>query len=322
MHHTNSVGIDVSKQTLDVALLPGSRAAGRTFTNTPAGSAALTAYLKAQGVDHSWACILESTGALHLLTSLTLTTAGFTVYVINPIITKRYQKASIRDAKTDTIDATRLAKIGLTEEGLMPFRADLQAISAKKALSLLHLLERVRQQLKTSLTALHDTEAVLGINLPGSYLDEIMIHLTEQIEELRAYLVRQTKVEGHQFVKHVAGVSATQMAVLAAATATSSFANRDQLVAFCGLDVRARQSGAWQGKQRLSKRGNPYLRKVLFQIAWGLRLHNDVYRQYYDGLRARDLDYRSAMIAVARKFLRFYFAYHWRGTVTFPQTTP
>jgi transposase len=117
------------------------------------------------------------------------------------------------------------------------------------------------------------------------------------------------------------GVSHEQVAALLIGLGDKAFENRDQLVAFMGLDVRLRQSGKWQGKQVLSKRGNGYLRKVLFQIGWGLMMHHEEYRRKYDAMRARGKKYKTCIIALARKFLRFLFAFYWEKTVSL-QATP
>ena len=117
------------------------------------------------------------------------------------------------------------------------------------------------------------------------------------------------------------GVSHDQVAALLVALGDKSFDNSDQLVAFVGLDVRVRQSGKWQGKQVLSKRGNGYLRKVLFQIGWGLMMHHEEYQRAYQAMRARGKNYKTCIIALARKFLRFLFAFFWKRTIVLP-TSP
>jgi transposase len=119
----------------------------------------------------------------------------------------------------------------------------------------------------------------------------------------------------------MAGLSFEQASVLLVALGDKRFENRDQLVAFVGLDVRVRQSGKWQGKQVISKRGNGYLRKVLFQIGWGLMMHHEEYRRAYQAMRARGKNYKTCIIAMARKFLRFLFAFYWKHSVL-PQTSP
>ena len=62
----------------------------------------------------------------------------------------------------------------------------------------------------------------------------------------------------------------------------------------------------------ISKRGNGYLRKILFQIGWSLYMNNDEYRAVYMRMRARGKNYKTCIIALARKFLRFLFAFFWK----------
>ncbi len=120
------------------------------------------------------------------------------------------------------------------------------------------------------------------------------------------------------------GVSHEQVAALLIGLGDKAFENRDQLVAFVGLDVRLRQSGKWQGKQVLSRRGNGYLRKVLFQIGWGLMMHHEgVPAQILTPcVRAGKNTKTRISVALARKFLRdFLFAFYWKKTVSL-QATP
>ena len=41
----------------------------------------------------------------------------------------------------------------------------------------------------------------------------------------------------------------------------------DALIAFMGMDVRVRQSGRWKGKRKLTKKGDPEVRRLLFNAA-------------------------------------------------------
>ena len=47
--------------------------------------------------------------------NIALIKAGYLVYVINPLITKRYAISGIRKTKTDAVDAKLLSLIGLLE---------------------------------------------------------------------------------------------------------------------------------------------------------------------------------------------------------------
>ena len=84
------------------------------------------------------------------------------------------------------------------------------------------------------------------------------------------------------------------------------------IVALAGIDPPPNQSGKADPKSRkISKRGSPALRKILFQIMI-VYLENSpadesVY-QFIDKKRAEGKPYKVYMIAAARKFLRIYYA--------------
>ena len=147
---------------------------------------------------------------------------------------------------------------------------------------------------------LRPTEAAIG------RLDQQMVALETRICDLapRPALV---------LADSSTGLSPRRVAVVFAVLGDREFTNRDQLTAFVGLDVAPRQSGMWRGRGKLSKRGNAYVRKVLYQMAWGLKQHNMTYRAIYDRLRAAGKNYKTTLIILARKFLRFLYAYYWKS---------
>jgi len=315
-----STGIDVSRDTLDVAFLASNDThTVHSFTNTVEGIEECIEVIKKQRTACTVPCVIESTGDFHLLSSLMITKAGFTVNCINPLITKQYQRSSIRNAKTDTIDAVRLAYIGVKEAHLPTFSADIHTITAKKVVAYLGTLEKVRQQLKASTKRLQKTqEDILGIPVDLSGTHDALKAIDRQITLFREYICTHTPHAKtvYELSLSMKGVSKEQIAVLLSVVGDKDFATRDQLVAFVGLDVMPRRSGTWHGKEKLSKRGNPYVRKVLYQIAWGLKQHNPHYQKYYHRLYHEEgKHYTTCLIAIARKFLRFLYAYHWKGSV-------
>jgi transposase len=84
----------------------------------------------------------------------------------------------------------------------------------------------------------------------------------------------------------------------------SRFKSRDQAVASTGLDLTVRQSGAWKGQTKLSKRGNGLLRKLLYMTAvCCLRRKDSPFRAYYEAMVKRGLRGRKALMAVMRKMV-------------------
>jgi len=98
------VGIDVSKDGLDVAVAP----LGGVFelANTQAGIDDLVQRLQPIGV-HMVA--LEATGGFETAAVAGLSAAGFAVVVVNPAQVRAYANALGRRAKTDAIDAAVIA---------------------------------------------------------------------------------------------------------------------------------------------------------------------------------------------------------------------
>ena len=77
-----------------------------------------------------------------------------------------------------------------------------------------------------------------------------------------------------------------------------------KLVAFAGLDVKVNQSGEFTGtKNKISKRGSPYLRRAIWRAAFC----DPILSEYYQSLRARGKHHLTAVGAVARKLCNIIF---------------
>jgi transposase len=102
-----SVGVDISKDTLDVAVHP----AGETFrvANTAEGHRALIKRLKGFDIAR---IVFEATGAYHRLFERTLAEAGLPLVKVNPRQARRFAEATGKLAKTDRCDALMLARMG------------------------------------------------------------------------------------------------------------------------------------------------------------------------------------------------------------------
>src|SRR5262245_46363056 len=99
------VGIDVSKDTLDVATSEGS---SLQVTNDVAGLARIVDVLGERSVHR---VVLEASGGYERDALLGLFEAGLPVVLIQPIRARHFARALGRYAKTDAIDATMLARM-------------------------------------------------------------------------------------------------------------------------------------------------------------------------------------------------------------------
>ncbi len=310
---TISVGIDIAKDKFDVAFLKEDRSSSiDTFRNNTVGINRFIDSLSKQGTEETVPCVIESTGMYHLPVALMVTNAGYRVNCINPLLTKKYQRSSVRNAKTDRIDALRLAAIGLQEQNLFIFRADPKAIEAKKIVNYVSKLETFKQQLKASTEAMKAMKAITGLKVDLSHAQSAIKLIQEQIDSLTDEVVLRTPEAILKLGDEMKGISKERTALLFALIGDKEFASRDSLVAFLGMDVMPRESGKWRGKGRLSKRGNGYGRKLLYQIAWGLKQHHPLYKERYAELRTSGKDYKTTLLILARKFLRLLYSYHFK----------
>ena len=98
------VGVDVSKDNLDVAIGPDKDII--TFANNQKGVDALVKRLSRIGPELT---VFESTGGYELLAASSLAEAGLPVVIVNPRQVRNFAKATGILAKTDAIDARVIA---------------------------------------------------------------------------------------------------------------------------------------------------------------------------------------------------------------------
>jgi hypothetical protein len=82
------------------------------------------------------------------------------------------------------------------------------------------------------------------------------------------------------------------------------FKKKQALNAFVWLDIGIKQS--WTSLNysgRVSKRGNPILRKILAQMAWWVIMHNEHFKFLEKDLRSKQRHYFEILVIIARKIL-------------------
>lgn len=306
-----SIGIDVSKKELVCAIRYAQHVRHVTRSNTKAGIRALDAYF------NRCQCpmIMESTGKCHFLPALLLSQRGYDVRIVNPIAAKRYMRASARNIKSDPTDATALAQMALLDLKLpAPFTLAMADLALRQKVALLGKLEKQLQSLRMmqkeyeevcDLCTVPLSTAEIDMKEQIAYLGRTQETLAREIEEVVcADDAVRTRVE---LLATIPGVS-TELAAILCVYLSMDCVHPKQWIAFAGLDVTVRQSGNWKGRGKLSKRGNPYLRKRLFTAAWGAQMNDDLFAAEYRRLRSEGRTYREALVILSRKILRIAFA--------------
>jgi len=239
----SSVGIDVAKAQLDVAVRPaGQRWAG---PSTEEGVQALLARLQALPPT---LVLLEASGGLELPLVAALVAARLPVVVVNPRQVRDFAKATGKLAKTDALDAQVLAPFA---EAVHPTPRPLPDAATQV---LTALLSR-RHQLVTMLVAEKNRLRAT----PSSIRQRIQAHiarLERELEDLDRDVGRKlrhspVRREKEDRLRSVPGVGPQLPLTLLAPLPELGTLDRKRLAALVGVAPLNRDSGTLRGKRTI-----------------------------------------------------------------------
>jgi transposase len=305
------IGIDVSKATLDVAVLPAG-VCGR-FANDAPGIAALSARVHAL---RPALIVLEATGGLELAVVSALAAARLPVVVVNPRQARDFAKATGKLAKTDRIDAEALARFG---EALRPAP---RALKDEQAQELEALLNR-RRQLVEMLTA-EGNRRRLARKRVRADIDAHIRFLKSRLRDtdggLKA-LIEKSPVwrAKDELLQSVPGVGPVLATTLLGSLPELGTLNRREIAALVGVAPLNRDSGAFRGT-RCIWGGRGAVRAVLYMGTLAAVRANPVLRAFHRRLREGGKKPKVALTACMRKLLTILNAMMRDGTAWNPDS--
>lgn len=289
-----TVGIDVSKDRLDVAVYPSQEAF--FVARNAGGLEVLVARLKALG---PLIVALEATGGFETVVTATLAAVGVPVAVVNPAQVRAFAKALGQRAKTDPIDALVIARFaGAT-------RPEPRALPDVETQLLADLVQRRRQIIE-----MIGAESQRAKRAPAR-LKKSIARLLKALEKELASVdtdiddaVRGSPIwrEKEDLLQSVPGVGPAISRTLIAEMPELGRLDRKEIAALAGLAPYTRQSGQWRGKSFIGG-GRISVRTALFMGAMVAKKHNPLLKAFFDRLVAAGKPKMVALIAVARKLL-------------------
>lgn len=297
------VGVDVSKDTLDV--FEWETKQGYSLANT---REAIEEWLgRFEGPIR---LAIEPTGRYHQALAEAAYARGHPVWLINPYRLAHYRESVGQRVKADRQDARLLARYLAREEGDLRLWKPLKAAERRfwRLLKRRATLVSARTQLKQSLTDLgslqKDVEALIA------RCDQTIRKMEQALRAEAKRLGWTAEVDRCQAIPGVGPLTAL---AIVATYHRGQFLDADAFIAFMGLDVRVRDSGKFRGRRKLTKKGDPELRRLLFNAAMQGR-RNLLWEPYYLALRSRGLSTTAAFVALGRKLARVCFALLKNGT--------
>jgi transposase len=288
------VGIDVSKETLDVAACPEQE--HWVVSHDMRGIALLIERLERIAPA---LIVLEATGGLEMPVAAALAAAKLPVVVVNPRQTRDFAKATGKLAKTDSIDAHLLAQFA------QAVRPSLRALKDPQTRELEALLGRRRQLLDIH-TAEHNR---LG-SASRRVAKDIQLHLRwleKRLKDLDKELTRAIQDspvwrEQDNLLQGVPGVGPGLSRSLIAELPELGTLNRRKVAALTGVAPFNCDSGTLRGKRRIWG-GRASLRAALYMATFNAVRCNPLIQPFYQRLIAAGKERKVAMVACMRKLL-------------------
>ena len=304
------VGIDVGKESYAVSVFDG-RAylfQGLTPAHPETFLKRVTPHLPQDAAEVLF--VMEATGVYSLKLALFLVQGGHRVSVVNPFVVRKYAEMRLRRTKTDPADSRILAQFGFFASP-SPFHPQ-----EEKAYHLRQVLKAIDDYQKRRTEILNHLETLKHHPFPQPKVRQYYEQELQRVEETLQALEKEAEDLALQYAPReyrlllsIPGVGRRlACAILGILSPLTRFARSKELASFLGLAPQIDQSGKRKERAWLSKRGNPFLRKLLFLAALSASRFNEQCRMLYERLLSRGKPKKVALIAVANKLLRQIFA--------------
>ena len=261
----HTLGIDISKQKFDVALLKGTKLKHKKFPNNLKGFEALLEWLAHHEAESAHVC-LEATGIYSEALSEFLHDREMTVSIVNPARIKGFAQSELLRSKTDKVDAGLIARFcaAMGPEQWTPLPVEIRELR-----DLVRRLEALKQMHQQESNRLEGATEIIA-----KHLQHHLAFLAGEIKQLKQQI--RDHIDNHPDLKQrkrllesIPGIGeATVNIILSEFGNITQFRNAKALAAFIGVAPKMRQSGtSLRPRATMSKMGRSSLRKAFFMPA-------------------------------------------------------
>jgi len=289
------VGIDVSKDRLDVHVRPGGEA--YAVTRDSKGLEELVDRLRTLSPT---LVAVEATGGFETIVAAALAGGALPLVVLNPAQVRHFAQALGKRAKTDPIDAAVIARF---IEAVKPAP---RPVPGEQARLLAELVARRRQIIEMMVAERQREKRVENARVRKSLSRTIRTFEKELlgIDGDIDGLVRGSPAwrEKEDLLVSFPGVSNTLARTFLAEVPELGTLNRREIASLAGVAPFTRQSGRWKGKSMIGG-GRAPLRAALYMAALSAIRCNRTLKVFYQRLLSAGKPKMVGLIAVARKIL-------------------
>lgn len=291
------IGIDVSKDTLDVFVRPDETR--RRFDNSPEGIAELVVWLRSFQAER---IVLESTGPYQKAALAAMLADGLPAVLVNARQVRDFAKALGKLVKTDAVDAAVIAHFA----EVIP--TTIKPLPSKELQEIRDLFDR-RQQLVSMIAAEKNRRHAAAQSLPKvvKNIEKVIDFLKRQVadfEERIDNIVESSDAfkAQNEILQSVTGIGPQVSRTMIAYLPELGRRSRQSITALVGLAPYNDDSGNHSGERHI-RGGRAKVRVALYQAAVVAIRCCPKMKAFFASLKARGKATKVAIIAVARKIL-------------------
>ena len=308
-----SVGVDVSKDFLDVYLYPVKKSL--KIGNSTQGLLTLLETLSYYDVKM---VVCESSGGYECFLINTLREANYKIWQVDPKMIKGFIVSEGIKAKTDAIDAKMIALFAWEKN--RNYEAE---IPTTESLKLKELVIR-KAELKHMITMEKLRLSNPMKNYTKASMKRLIAFMEKEIQKLEKQIDEMIDNNDHwktkkQIMESVPGVGKATSSSLIAELPELGKIESKQITALIGLAPYVKQSGKYRGVAKI-RDGRPAPRKAIYMAALTASRKNPVFKKFYDKLRENGKKPKVAIVAVMRKMIVTINAMVKRGEMWSPET--
>ncbi|HFC00170.1 MAG TPA: IS110 family transposase [Phaeodactylibacter sp.] len=311
-----NVGIDVDSKELKVSLqmlnsdLSIKVKGSRKFKNTLKGFEALKEWSnKRRAKDLVLNVTMEATGVYYEnLAYYFEEQDDYKVHVVLPNTSNAYMKSLNLKSKTDEIDAKALGQMGLERklDTWQPISTQMRDL--KKLVRERLRLSREKTMISNQLHA--ESASYCPSTTAFARYKKRIFFINEQIKEIEKEL-QQVINKDEELKERIESVCTakgirmiTAVGIIAEFNGFILFKNRNQIVSYAGYDVIKNESGtSIRGKTKMSKKGNSYVRQILYMPAMSAAVNDEHHKAYYLRIVSKTGIKMKGNVAIQRKLL-------------------
>jgi len=288
------VGVDVSKDSLDVAI--GSERDIITFANDQKGVDALAKKLSLIDAELT---VFESTGGYELLAASSLAESGLPVVIVNPRQVRNFAKATGILAKTDAIDARVIAHFAKA------VKPDVRPLKNRETSELTALVTR-RRQLIEMIVAEKNRLKLANKRNTKDIKDHIR-WLEKRLDKIKLDIVRMIHSSPiwrnkDDILQSVPGIGPVTSASLICNLPELGVLSPKKIAMLTGLAPLNCDSGKFKGRRRIWG-GRASVRSGLYMATMAAIRCNPAIKEFYQRLTAAGKCHKVAITACMHKLL-------------------